>query len=83
MTDPESLQIIFSLASRVEPDWISAFHVIKPAQKPGITFKKQRLKNGSDSSFFSDIVVGVSNAGMVKIWSLSSTENKVDPKTAV
>jgi WD repeat-containing protein 7 len=33
--DPFSLEILFSLASRVNPDWISALHVLRPAKRKG------------------------------------------------
>ncbi|XP_021936381.1 WD repeat-containing protein 7 isoform X5 [Zootermopsis nevadensis] len=31
--DPFSLEIVFTLASRVNPDWISALHVLRPAKR--------------------------------------------------
>ncbi|XP_059484205.1 WD repeat-containing protein 7 isoform X1 [Neocloeon triangulifer] len=31
--DPFSLEVLFSLASRVNPDWISALHVLRPAKR--------------------------------------------------
>ena len=31
--DPYSLEVLFSLASRVSPDWVSAFHVIRPRNR--------------------------------------------------
>jgi hypothetical protein len=33
--DPFSLEIVFTLASRVNPDWISALHVLRPAKRKG------------------------------------------------
>jgi WD repeat-containing protein 7 len=33
--DPFSLEILFSLASRVNPDWISTLHVLRPAKRKG------------------------------------------------
>jgi WD repeat-containing protein 7 len=36
--DPFSLEILFSLASRVNPDWISALHVLRPAKRKGEIF---------------------------------------------
>ena len=31
--DPYSLEILFQLSSRVNPDWISAFHVLRPRNR--------------------------------------------------
>ncbi|XP_044011462.1 WD repeat-containing protein 7 isoform X22 [Aphidius gifuensis] len=31
--DPFSLEVIFTLSSRVNPDWISALHVLRPAKR--------------------------------------------------
>lgn len=31
--DPFSLEIIFSLSSKVKPDWISAMHVLRPSKR--------------------------------------------------
>ncbi|XP_069687986.1 WD repeat-containing protein 7 isoform X7 [Periplaneta americana] len=31
--DPFSLEIVFTLSSRVNPDWISALHVLRPAKR--------------------------------------------------
>ena len=28
--DPYSLDVLFSLSSRINPDWVSAFHVLRP-----------------------------------------------------
>lgn len=36
--DPFSLEVLFSLASRVNPDWISALHVLRPAKRKGEFF---------------------------------------------
>lgn len=38
--DPFSLEIIFTLASRVNPDWISALHVLRPVKRKGIFISK-------------------------------------------
>jgi hypothetical protein len=35
VVDPFSLEVLFSLASRVSPDWISALHVLRPAKRKG------------------------------------------------
>lgn len=31
--DPFSLEVIFSLSSKVKPDWISAMHVLRPSKR--------------------------------------------------
>ena len=31
--DPYSLEILFQLSSRINPDWISAFHVLRPRNR--------------------------------------------------
>lgn len=31
--DPFSLEVIFSLSSKIKPDWISALHVLRPAKR--------------------------------------------------
>jgi len=33
--DAQTLDILFSLTSRVNPDWIGAMHVIRPAKRQG------------------------------------------------
>lgn len=33
--DPFSLEVLFTLSSRVNPDWISALHVLRPAKRKG------------------------------------------------
>lgn len=33
--DPFSLEIIFTLSSKVSPDWISALHVLRPNKRKG------------------------------------------------
>ncbi|KAK4313733.1 hypothetical protein Pmani_014954 [Petrolisthes manimaculis] len=31
--DPQSLDILFSLAARIQPDWISALHILRPPRR--------------------------------------------------
>ena len=31
--DPVTLTIVYTLASRINPDWISAFHVLRPRNR--------------------------------------------------
>lgn len=33
--DPFSLEVLFTLSSRMSPDWISALHVLRPAKRKG------------------------------------------------
>lgn len=33
--DPFSLEVMFSLSSKVNPDWISALHVLRPVNRIG------------------------------------------------
>ncbi|XP_035210198.1 WD repeat-containing protein 7-like isoform X2 [Stegodyphus dumicola] len=59
--DVLTFDILFTLSSRVNPDWISAMHVLRPAKRPD------------------DVIVGLSAAGMVKIWTLNGNETKNEP----
>ena len=31
--DPMTLSLVFTLSSRINPDWISAFHVLRPRNR--------------------------------------------------
>ncbi|XP_041377022.1 WD repeat-containing protein 7-like isoform X4 [Gigantopelta aegis] len=55
--DPSSFEILFSLCSKVVPDWISACCVLRPVKRDGTS---------------DDVVLAVSNSGTVKVWTLSS-----------
>ncbi|VDP23025.1 unnamed protein product [Soboliphyme baturini] len=55
---PKNLQVLVRFASRVEPDWISAFCLFGTKQK-------------------SDVIIGVTVAGLVKIWSLQNVAENV------
>jgi len=49
--DAQDLNILFSLSSRVEPDWINSLTVVRTQANH-------------------DVVIGISIAGMIKLWSL-------------
>ena len=34
--DVTTLEVIYTLTSRVNPDWISAMHVLRPAKRQGL-----------------------------------------------
>lgn len=34
--DVTTLEVIYSLTSKVNPDWISAMHVLRPAKRQGL-----------------------------------------------
>ena len=36
--DPFSLEVLFMLSSKVNPDWISALHVLRPVKRKGNEF---------------------------------------------
>ncbi|OUC39751.1 WD domain, G-beta repeat protein [Trichinella nativa] len=52
--NPLTLETVFCLCSRVEPDWIAAFCFFRFHNKP-------------------DVIVGITNSGFVKIWSLTNS----------
>ncbi|KAL1123821.1 hypothetical protein AAG570_001592 [Ranatra chinensis] len=69
--DPFSLEIVFTLSSRVNPDWISALHVLRPnKRKTTVCF----------AVVSDDVVLGLTTTGTVKMWTLSGNEPKAtDP----
>uniref|UniRef100_A0AC35TKC0 WD_REPEATS_REGION domain-containing protein n=1 Tax=Rhabditophanes sp. KR3021 TaxID=114890 RepID=A0AC35TKC0_9BILA len=58
--DPNDLNVLFTLTSRVEPDWMAALSVVRPFEKH-------------------DVAIGISMAGVVKLWSLLDCEKKDAP----
>ncbi|CAB0036498.1 unnamed protein product [Trichogramma brassicae] len=56
--DPFSLEVLFALSSRMNPDWISALHVLRPAKRTD------------------DVVLAITTAGTVKVWTLLGSENR-------
>lgn len=44
--DPMTLDVLYSLTSRINPDWMSAIHVLRPPKRQGYyysLFKKVRF----------------------------------------
>ncbi|XP_063977797.1 WD repeat-containing protein 7 isoform X2 [Diachasmimorpha longicaudata] len=63
--DPFSLEVLFTLSSRVNPDWISALHVLRPAQRKGRFYVHTN-----------DVVLALTTTGTVKVWTLLGHENR-------
>ncbi|XP_044011443.1 WD repeat-containing protein 7 isoform X4 [Aphidius gifuensis] len=63
--DPFSLEVIFTLSSRVNPDWISALHVLRPAKRKGRFYVHTN-----------DVVLALTTTGTVKVWTLLGHENR-------
>lgn len=54
--DGLTLEVLFTLNSKLNPDWISAIHVLRPSRSQD------------------DVVIGLSIAGVMKVWTLSGSE---------
>lgn len=65
--NPNSLEILYTLSSKVAPDWISACCILHPVTKDGRSVCKD------------DVVVAISNSGAVKVWTLTGSENMTQP----
>ncbi|XP_046416205.1 WD repeat-containing protein 7 isoform X10 [Neodiprion pinetum] len=63
--DPFSLEVLFTLSSRVNPDWISALHVLRPAKRKGRFLVHTN-----------DVVLALTTTGTVKVWTLLGHENR-------
>ena len=76
--DVTTLEVIHTLTSRVNPDWISAMHVLRPAKRQGLyQFTDDLIKILFLIQLVSkaeDVVIGVSIAGVVKVWTLTGHE---------
>ncbi|KAL2738736.1 WD repeat-containing protein 7 isoform X1 [Vespula squamosa] len=70
--DPFSLEVLFTLSSRVNPDWISALHVLRPAKRKDLVNAQHRRFN----SFKDDVVLALTTTGTVKVWTLLGHENR-------
>lgn len=57
----DTLEILLTLNSKLNPDWISALHVLRPARS-------------SD-----DVVIGLTIAGIMKVWTLTGHETSAEP----
>ncbi|XP_051158391.1 WD repeat-containing protein 7 isoform X1 [Leptopilina boulardi] len=66
--DPFSLEVLFTLSSRVNPDWISALHVLRPAKRKGRFYVVTEDTN--------DVVLALTTTGTVKVWTLLGHENR-------
>lgn len=82
--DPFSLEIIFSLSSKVKPDWISALHVswvymcMLHASRTSkwFIFCWTHLQVLRPSKRKDDVVLAITTTGTVKVWTLLGNENK-------
>lgn len=81
--DPFSLEILFMLSSKVNPDWISALHVSDNAHWCDSSFavtlifwKWFVLKVLRPVKRKDDVVLALTTTGMVKVWTLLGHENK-------
>ncbi|XP_076178195.1 WD repeat-containing protein Rbcn-3B isoform X2 [Ptiloglossa arizonensis] len=63
--DPFSLEVLFTLSSRVNPDWISALHVLRLAKREGRFYVHTN-----------DVVLALTTTGTVKVWTLVGYENR-------
>ncbi|XP_074112067.1 WD repeat-containing protein Rbcn-3B isoform X6 [Cotesia typhae] len=63
--DPFSLEILYTLSSRVNPDWISALQVLRPAKRKGRFLVHTN-----------DVVLAITTTGTVKVWSLFGKEQQ-------
>ncbi|XP_015189196.1 PREDICTED: WD repeat-containing protein 7 isoform X6 [Polistes dominula] len=63
--DPFSLEVLFTLSSQVNPDWISALHVLRPAKRKGRFYVHTN-----------DVVLALTTTGTVKVWTLLGHENR-------
>jgi hypothetical protein len=75
--DSTTLEVLYTLTSKVNPDWISAMHVLRPAKRQGFTFKSfYYLISIYLFSSAEDVVIGLSIAGVVKVWTLTGHETR-------
>lgn len=75
--DASTLDIIYTLTSRVNPDWISAMHVIRPAKRQGLFDHEIFLWISYWLSIYADdVVIGLSISGVVKVWTLTGNETR-------
>lgn len=81
--DPFSLEIIFSLSSKVKPDWISALHVsghlifeFRVTSLHWTISQHTSLKVLRPSKRKDDVVLAITTTGTVKVWTLLGNENK-------
>ncbi|XP_061198196.1 WD repeat-containing protein 7-like isoform X2 [Saccostrea echinata] len=65
--NPNSLEILYTLSSKIAPDWISACCIIHPVTKDGRSICQD------------DVVVAISNSGAVKVWTLTGNEAMTQP----
>lgn len=80
--DPFSLEIIFSLSSKVKPDWISALHVscrinFSNFSRAVCNFRLRHcFQVLRPSKRKDDVVLAITTTGTVKVWTLLGNENK-------
>ncbi|KAK3086238.1 hypothetical protein FSP39_015629 [Pinctada imbricata] len=61
--NPYTFETLFTLSSKVAPDWISACCILKPVKK----------------ELPDDVVVAISNSGAVKVWTITGSEARSQP----
>lgn len=61
-----TLETMLVLTSKLNPDWISAMHVIRPPPP----------KKTTTAEVLHDVVVAININGMVKVWTLVGTETR-------
>ncbi len=75
--DSTTLEVLYTLTSKVNPDWISAMHVLRPAKRQGFTFESFYYLISIYLLFLAeDVVIGLSIAGVVKVWTLTGHETR-------
>lgn len=76
--DPFSLEVIFSLSSKVKPDWISALHVSQRCDSLFLLLIQNHIiiQVLRPSKRKDDVVLAITTTGTVKVWTLIGNENK-------
>ena len=84
--DPRTLDVLFSLGARIQPDWISALHILRPPKRTGlITFMIksfiQYIVINKLYLYIDEVILGVTTSGWVKVWTVS--EKEVRPRELI
>lgn len=83
IVDPVTLETIISLCSHVNPDWISALHVLRPNKKLGthpIDLISYFVEGGLKIfglirfSILDDVILATTISGTVKVWTINDQE---------
>lgn len=77
--DPHTLDILFSLAARIQPDWISALHILRPPRRNGksMCFTIDRFSFSTSTSSFDPFL----NLYLILLRDISSCYNLKTIKT--